>query len=85
MGSRTFALKGTAWVDMRFKDSLRATKVRAFSPAYFRLMELLPELREVFALGDKVTVAGRTVAIEVTESGVESLSESDLRELQRGW
>jgi hypothetical protein len=85
VGSRTFAPRGTAWVDTRFKDSLPVTKVRAFSPAYFKLMELLPELREVFALGDSVTVAGRTSAIEVTESGLESLSESDLRELQRGW
>jgi hypothetical protein len=60
-------------------------KVRAYSAAYFRILELLPELREPLALGDKVIVAGRSIAIEITPTGAESLTERELSDLQSKW
>ena len=48
------------------------------SEAWFKLMEAIPELKEVFALGDKVLVAGRSVAIETRDSGAEELSDQEL-------
>ena len=35
------------------------SKCEHFRDAWFRLMEAMPELREAFALGDRVIVAGR--------------------------
>ena len=78
-------MRDSVWTDTGLKDSMQRVKVRAYSAAWFRLVELLPELREAFALGDQVIVAGRSVAVEITPTGVESLSESELRSLQSKW
>ena len=85
IGTRTFTLRGNTWTDTRKTDSMKVTRVRAYSEAYFRLIEAMPELREAFALGDEVIVAGKRVAIEVGDEGLESLSESDLREIRSLW
>ncbi|MDP9176452.1 MAG: VIT and VWA domain-containing protein [Gemmatimonadota bacterium] len=84
-GNRLFAMRDNVWTDTGLKDSMRRIQVRAYSSAYFRLLELLPELREPFALGDRVIAAGRSVAIEISPTGTESLTESELRDLQSRW
>jgi hypothetical protein len=48
-------------------------------------MDAIPDLREVFSLGDNVLVAGRQSAIEIGDSGIETLSDSDLRRLAAAW
>jgi len=84
-GNRLFAMRDSVWTDTGLKDSMQRVKVRAYSSGYFRLLELLPELREPLALGDRVIVAGRSIAVEISPTGAESLSESDLRSLQSRW
>ena len=83
-GTRMFAKDGERWVDARMKADLRVYKVKAYSQSYFALLEKLPELRDAFAVGDKVVVAGRSVAIEVVDDAPE-LSESDMRTLLVKW
>jgi hypothetical protein len=48
-------------------------------------METIPELKEAFALGDKVIVTGRDVRIEIGEAGMETLNEADLKRIQSAW
>jgi hypothetical protein len=60
-------------------------KVKAFSDAYFKLMDIIPELRDVFALGDKVRVSGRSVTIEIGSSGTESMSSAELERIRAAW
>ena len=83
-GSRVFHRDGDRWIDSRMKAELRVYKVKAYSAAYFSLIEKLPELREPFALGDRVLVAGRGAAIEVVEDGAD-LSASDMESIVRNW
>jgi hypothetical protein len=83
--NRLFAMRDGVWTDTGFKESMQRVKIRAYSSAYFRLLEIFPDLREAFALGDKVIVAGRSIAIEVSPTGAESLGESELRSLQSKW
>jgi hypothetical protein len=85
VGSRTFTVAGGKWIDQRKAESLRLVKVKAFSEAYFKLMETIPELKEVFALGDKVIVAGRDVRIEIGEAGMETMNEAELKRIQSAW
>jgi Ca-activated chloride channel family protein len=85
VGARTFLLRRDMWTDSRKTDSMPVTKVRAFSAAYFRLIEAIPELREVFALGDKVIVAGKSIAIEAGDDGVTTLDDAKLRQIQERW
>ena len=84
-GSRTFTLSSGKWTDQRKADSLRLVKIKSFSEAYFKLMETIPELKEVFALGDKVIVSGRDVRIEIGESGMETLNDTELKRIQSAW
>jgi hypothetical protein len=84
-GNRLFTLRDSVWTDTGLKDSMQRVKVRAYSAAYFRILELLPELREPLALGDRVIVAGRSIAIEITPTGVESLTDRQLSDLQSKW
>jgi Ca-activated chloride channel homolog len=81
-GQRVFVLDAGSWVDARFKPELRVYKVKAYSPEYFTLIERLPELREAFAVGDRVLVAGRTVAVEVADDAAQ-LGDRDIQAIVR--
>jgi len=59
--------------------------VKPFSDAYFKLLEVQPDLRDVFAIGERAIVAGRSMAIELTPSGVERLSDRDMAMLRDRW
>ena len=71
---------GILGLDSRMKSDLRVYKVQAYSRSYFALLEKLPELREAFGLGDKVVIAGKSVAIEIVTDAPE-LSESDMQKI----
>jgi hypothetical protein len=83
-GHRMFKKEGDRWIDVGMKDGLRVYKVKAYSRSYFTLLERIAELREAFAAGDKVLVAGKSVAIEVVEDAPE-LSEGQMREIVGRW
>ena len=85
VGDRTFVQKDGRWTDTRYRDSLKTVAVKPFSPAYFAVMERIPELKAMFALGEKVTAAGRGVAIVLDAQGAEQLSASDLAAVARSW
>ena len=82
---RTFVLRDGAWTDIRFKPDMRKTSIKPFSKAYFDVLEQLPELRAVFALGDRVIVVGKSSAIELSNSGVSELTPSGLNALAKAW
>jgi Ca-activated chloride channel family protein len=84
-GNRLFVSRNGTWTDTGLKESMSRIKVRAYSPAYFRILDVLPELREPFALGEKVVIAGRSVAIEITSTGVDSLTDHEIADLQSKW
>jgi len=84
-GNRLFVLRDGVWTDTGLKDSMSRLKIRAYSPAYFKILDVLPELREPFALGDRVIVAGRSIVIEIVSTGVESLTDREITDLQSKW
>jgi hypothetical protein len=84
-GERIFALRDGVWVDRRYREGMETIRVRAFSSAYFELLDSFPELRPALALGDRVIVAGEGVAIEVGPSGVETLEGAELRRIRAAW
>ena len=85
VGDRLFTLANGVWRDARFVTTLRTMTVKPFSPAYFDLLQRLDQLAPVFALGDRVLVAGKRVAIELSASGAERLSAADLAAVVRDW
>lgn len=84
-GNLTFVLRDGVWTDVRYKSSGPVVRVKPFSDAYFRLLELQPDLRDAFTVGERAIIAGRSVAIELTPTGAERLSDGDLALLRDHW
>jgi hypothetical protein len=82
---RTFVLRDSVWTDTRYRPTMPTTTIKTFSRAYFDLLDRLPELRAVFALGGRVIVVGRDRAIAVTDDGVAQLPRADLQTLVAAW
>jgi Ca-activated chloride channel homolog len=86
-GSHTFVLRDAMWTDVRpaAPASSHTVRIKAFSKAYFDLIDMVPELRAMFAIGDRVTVRGRAVTVVVSESGAEELSAAEVRSVVGSW
>jgi len=84
-GNVTFVLSDNVWTDVRYKKTGTVLQVKPFSDAYFKLLEVLPDLREPFSVGERVIVAGRNMAIELTSSGKERLTAGDETLLRDRW
>lgn len=85
VGNRLFNLADGVWTDATHTARHRVIKVKPFSPLYFDLIKRYDSLGPVFALGERVIVAGRSVSIELAPDGVEQLSASELNQLVRDW
>jgi len=84
-GNRVFIRRDSSWTDTRVKPDWPVLKVKPYSDAYFRIVDLLPELRESFAIGEHVRVGGRAMTIELASAGVETLSARSLAMLREKW
>ncbi len=82
---RTLVRHDSVWVDTRYHDGMRTVRVQPFSAAYFAVLDAIPELRPAFAVGDRVRVAGRAVAVEVSAAGVTQLDEREVAALRASW
>ena len=85
MGNLTFVLRDSVWTDVRYRRGLPTVRVKAFSNAYFALIERMPELREAFSVSDRLRVAGRAITIELAPDGSEQLTDRDLALLREHW
>jgi Ca-activated chloride channel family protein len=85
VGDRSFVWRDSVWTDSRFHTGVRTIRVQAFSAAYFAVLRAEPDLRDALALGDRVVVCGRSIAVQVTPAGLTELPDSDVAALQAGW
>jgi Ca-activated chloride channel homolog len=85
VGDRSFVQRDGAWVDTRAQDSARRVRIAPYSSGYFALLRALPALGPMLALGDAVTVAGRSVVLEVRADGLTTLDAATLAALLRDW
>ena len=83
-GPKMFRKDGETWTDVTIKPAMKVYKVKAYSRTYFTLLEKLPQLKESFAVAEKVKVAGKSVAIEIVDVADE-LSEAEIQAVIRGW
>lgn len=82
---RIFRLVNGVWIDARQTPTMRTVQVKPYSALYFELVQQLSGLGPALALGERVIVAGRAVAIELTPSGLERMSDSDVRGVVAAW
>jgi hypothetical protein len=83
-GHRTFVLRDSVWTDTK-KSAGPTLRIKPYSNAYFRLLELIPDLREPLSIAERVRVAGKAMSVEISPNGVETLSGSDISMLKQNW
>ena len=69
---------GGVWIDDGFDPKMTTVTVKAQSPAYFRILERNPKLKEVFRLGNHllwVTPNQTALVIDTTEGKVDLTDE----------
>ena len=88
ISGRVFELFDSTWVQVSpapGSGGRTTARIKPYSAAYFEIMDAIPELRAMFALGERVRVFGKSVTIELDDRGTEQLAGSRLRELASGW
>ena len=78
---RTFYFYAGFWVDGDFTDKLEKIHVKYLSDAYFSLLEKLPELQKVFAVGDRLIVVVNKTALVIDDEGKEKLDDAEMKPL----
>lgn len=71
---------GGVWIDEGYSAKTPTLSVKAQSEAYFRILELQPQMKDVFQLGNHVlwiTPNGTALVIDTTE-GKEKLSDKEI-------
>jgi Ca-activated chloride channel family protein len=84
-GDRLFVLRDSVWTDIRNADRIPVTAVKAFSPAYFELVRMLPEVIPYLSAGEQVLVTGRRSSIRIARSGAETWNSGELAALVRNF
>jgi Ca-activated chloride channel family protein len=83
-GTHSFVLRDSEWTDTRTVGSTRTVRVEAYSAAYFALVQRIPELSPLFAVGDRVRVQGQRVTIEIV-TGAAPLDSAALDAIVHDW
>jgi Ca-activated chloride channel family protein len=86
VAGHAFRLVNDVWTDVRPAGTMREVTVKAYSKAYFDLLQQIPELAKLAGVGEQLTVVGRGVVISIrTAKGVESLSAAELSLIGGSW
>jgi len=92
VAGRTFTLANGAWVEARDKDGTKADrgekktktlKIKYLSDAYFDLIKLRPDLKSVFALGERLELDINDYHVVIGPEGEEKIPQSQLDELKK--
>jgi Ca-activated chloride channel family protein len=82
VGPKTFYSDGKVWYDAQYKDGLKTYAIKAYSDAYFAVLDQRPEWGKFLALGDEVAlVIDGKYCIRVGAAGLEKLSDAQLKEI----
>jgi len=78
INKRNFYRIRGVWVDSEFTEKMQAINVQFGSDAYFKLLELKPELKDILTLGERLVVTVDGKAIFIAEDVKEPISSDDL-------
>jgi Ca-activated chloride channel family protein len=78
VGIKVFRLQQGVWIDLNHVDSMTTVDVRPFSPAYFDLARVLPELDQYLSVGDQIIIAGKRCSIRITPTGASTWAQGQL-------
>ncbi len=78
---RALSLSDGVWVESGLKPSLTLINIAAFSEAWFALVQGSDALKELLALGDRVSIKVGTFRLDVSPDGAKTLQAAQLEAL----
>ncbi|HSW28682.1 MAG TPA: VIT domain-containing protein [Longimicrobiales bacterium] len=85
VAGRIFRMDAGVWKDAAHPADREPVRVKAYSAAYFRLLEALPELRAILGQLGSALVSGGRVSLLVGDEGAEALTEAKMRDIVTGF
>lgn len=81
VGNQAFFQSGANWIQSNLKEDRFDIEIKPFSIAYFQLLEKEPSLGRYLALGNEVRFNIGSQIVQIADTGKESLSDDELRQL----
>jgi len=81
VGNQAFFQSGDNWIQSNLKVNKFDMEIRAFSKAYFQLLEKDPSLGRYLALGAEVRFNIGSQIVQIADTGKELLTDEDMRQL----
>ncbi len=81
VAGRLFEERAGRWTDIAHTESAAVVEIEAYSNAYFRLLQSLPELEPYLRVFEHVLISGKRVSLNISETGVTELSDKRLERL----
>lgn len=81
VASRTFYQRGEFWEDAELQPKQKATQIKQFSDAHFKLLKAYPALAQYSTLGNVRAILANNNAVEIGPEGKETLSDADMKRL----
>jgi len=79
VGDRTFQMIGETLVDSRYDGTQEIIKIKPFSDAYFRLLEIKPNLARYLSNGGEILVVIGDAAVKICDDGEDTLTDEMVR------
>ncbi len=79
VAGRTFKMQDNSWVETSYTDSDTTIDIKYDSEAYWDLLDQIPELAEIFALGEKVVLKVGKVYVRISDTGKETIARSEIQ------
>jgi Ca-activated chloride channel family protein len=76
---KTFQLVGETLVDSRYDGTQTVVKIQPFSEAYFRLLEVRPDLGAYLSHGGEILIVIGTAAVKICDDGADSMTDEILK------
>lgn len=80
LAGHTFKYVRGGWVDLGYKRGMQTLKIKYMGKAYFDLLQRSAKLKQIFALGERITVVvGNNRALVITPDGRDEVPASALK------
>ena len=82
VAGKNFFWQNGIWKESDYDSLKEKITIKAYSPAYFKLLQLKPEVGKYLSLGDRVIFEAGKLTIEIAGEGLEELQPSVIEKLK---
>ena len=80
--NQAFFNQNNAWISTQFDANQTMLQVKPYTKAYFQLANVSPDIAQILALGENVSFVRNDIMVQIADTGVSELNESQLDKIQ---